>query len=219
MSLYQSSSESSRTLHIGEKWLIFFTLLTVLTILALVFGVLAFVNDTASLNGNSTRGTSSVDTYVLKYEPDVGSLPEPATLNTYVTRYLNKVVTTATQPVTLANNEFMVRAGTWSISVAAPVYRAGANLLRLYNVSTGAVEAQGQSSWSTTTGGQGDQVIANLSHTWKVRGTTGTQTYRIEHYVNSSNGADFTFGNPVAESTGAGLTKEVYTTVMLQRLQ
>lgn len=219
---YKKSSEAPRTLHFNEKWLIFFTLLSVLVIIALVFGIMAFVNDTSGLSGNSAAGRSSTETYILKYEPSRGTLAETPVANTYVTRYLNNirykntVSESSVLGVSLENNQFTLRSGTWSISAAAPVYRAGANFIILYNITTGAVEAQGQSSFSNTTGGAGqsDQCIALLEHTWT---TTSSSVYEIRHYVNASIGQRFTFGNPVAKSTGANIDVEVYTIVTLTR--
>lgn len=160
---------------------------------------------------DSTRGQYTMDTAtnlirldrsyaIIEDEKPNNSWGQVVVGNSWNHRNLNTVRYDPRSYVTLANDEFTLAVGEYLIQVIAPTNAPTRSKLRLYNVTQSSVEFYGMNGYTV------DQVPV---HMIGVVTSNGTDSYRIDHYVNGGNlmGYRLTLGIP-----------ELYTLVLIKKL-
>lgn len=130
------------------------------------------------------------------------------TINGIQTRNLNTIATNAGDIISLASNQFVLRAGTYRIFASAPAYRCDAHRIFLWNVSDSARTLNGKSSSAANT--DNVQSLAVLNGVFTI---SANKTFEIRHYTTVSIA---TFGLGIA--AGEASQSEIYTEVELWRL-
>lgn len=134
------------------------------------------------------------------------------TLGAWRTRDLNTIVTDETGDVTLSSNQFVLPAGAYEITVAAPALFVRVHKMRLQNITDAETTALGTTEFS----GDGGATAVTVSSIVLEKFTlAASKTFEIQHFCEAtvaSNG----FGQ--ASGGGADATVEIYTVVKLKKV-
>lgn len=125
------------------------------------------------------------------------------TSGSWQTRVLN-TISGNNKIATLANNQFTLVAGEYTITSESPAYNVMGHQIRLYNITDSTVDAVGTSANSNRNTIMTSKIYAFLN-------ISATKTYEIQHYCEKTV-ADNGFGLPC----GFG-QNEVYTTIHIKK--
>jgi len=126
------------------------------------------------------------------------------TAGTWQTRTINNI-RGYRGSVTVANNQFTLQPGQYSLFVVAPAYKVDSHLARLYNVTKSKVEAYGKNAYSKDYTESNSIIEENLL-------LDIATTYEIQHKTETSRASD---GFGIA--TGYG-DAELYTTIQIKKI-
>jgi uncharacterized delta-60 repeat protein len=155
------------------------------------------------INGVVTQPqVTGVSTTEIYEQQTVGTNGGTFTAGVWQTRTLNTIDDGL--GVTLANNQFTLQPGTYSVQVSAPGYQVGGHQIRLQNISTGTTALTGTSAFSSNAGGsQTNSVIIGKIPVGQ------TSVFEVQHMCTLTQNND---GLGIASGFGQ---YEVYTAVRI----